>query len=373
MAESQPVRDNGSGSPKANDEHAPPLMLHQGLGGGLASRRILVTGGCGFIGSAFVRECLSRGTRSPVIVVMDSLTYAGSLANLEPVRGYTFIPADIRSDIALGLIKDFKLNTVVHFAAETHVDRSILESRRFFDTNVIGTINLLNAVREVPGVEFIHVSTDEVYGDAELRPRLDELTCLAPSSPYAVSKAAADMAVQAYARTYGLKVKIVRPCNAFGPYQFPEKLIPLTISNLLHGEPIRLYGDGLQRRDWVYVEDLCDQILLVLERGAMGGVFNLGEPNNVANLDIVHEVFRYLSELERIGGTWDAHVQFTDDRPGHDRAYGSSYSKLRLMGHEWENRFVQQLRSTIDWYMSANDWLRGIRGRPEYQEWMTRG
>ncbi len=322
------------------------------------TKRILVTGGCGFIGSNFVRECLCRGTRSPFVVVLDSLTYAGSLDNLADSSGYIFVKADIRDAGIIGsLIKQYDLDTIVHFAAETHVDRSIAAARQFFDTNVIGTANVLNELKDFPNVELVFVSTDEVYGDASLRSRLDEDICLRPSSPYSASKAAADLLVQTYIRTYGVKAKIVRPCNAFGPYQFPEKLIPLTISNMLHSLPMRLYGDGLQRRDWVFVEDLCEQIWLVLHQGRNGAIYNLGEPHNVSNLDIVHEIFRCLNEMGKVGGTWDHFVEFTEDRLGHDRAYMNAYNELRKLGWTSENTFRAQLRHTVGWYLEAGEWL----------------
>lgn len=322
------------------------------------TRRLLVTGGCGFIGSAFVRECLCRGTQSPFVVVLDALTYAGSLDNLADASGYVFVKADIRDVGVIGsLIREYDLDTMVHFAAETHVDRSILEARQFFDTNVIGTANLLNEMRPFPYTELVHISTDEIYGDASLRTRLDEDVCLRPSSPYSASKAAADLLVQTYVRTYKTKAKIVRPCNAFGPYQFPEKLIPLTISNMLHGLPIRLYGDGLQRRDWVFVEDLCEQIWCVLDHGGNGLIYNLGEPHNIPNLDIVHEIFHYLDELGKIGGTWDHFVEFTEDRLGHDRVYMNNYNRIRNLGWRPSRDFRAQLRHTIDWYLDASTWL----------------
>ena len=325
---------------------------------------ILVTGGAGFIGSNFVRYLL-RTDRAIRVVDLDALTYAGDLENLRPVCDdprHIFVEGDICDRELVGrLFAKYRFDTVVNFAAESHVDRSIEQPETFLRTNVLGTQALLDAARAswrpdpkgacAQGVRFLQVSTDEVYGTLGKEGKFTEQTPLAPNSPYSASKASADMMVRAYHKTYGLPVNITRCSNNYGPYQFPEKLIPLMLRKCLQGERLPVYGDGLQVRDWLYVEDHCSAILAVLERGRAGEVYNIGGNSEKTNLEIVRLILRAVGKDE----TWISHV---DDRLGHDRRYAIDSTKIaEELGWRPSRTFEQGMEQTIRWYLAHQGWL----------------
>jgi len=344
-------------------------------------RNVLITGGAGFIGSNFVRHLL-RADPEIRLVTLDALTYAGSLENLndlpDPVR-HTFVKGDI-CDQALveELLRIHRIDTLVHFAAETHVDRSIWGPTPFIQTNVIGTFTLLEAVnhlwlgkgRTFDGpARFHHVSTDEVYGAlSPSDPPVSETAPYAPSSPYAASKAASDHLVRAYARTYGLPVTITNCSNNYGPYQFPEKLIPLTILNALEGKPVPVYGDGQQVRDWLYVEDHCRAIYRVLQAGRLGETYHVGGSNQPTNLEVVREICSILDE-RRPGRKHADLIQMVGDRPGHDRRYAMDTRRIENeLGWQPQHDLLAGLRETTDWYLNHPAWVeasaRGAITRP---------
>jgi dTDP-glucose 4,6-dehydratase len=324
-------------------------------------RTILVTGGCGFIGSHFVRLLLRQ---TPWRVVnLDKLTYAGDptrVADIAHHPRYRFV----RGDVADRRLLDDLLAVewpwaIVNFAAESHVDRSILDPTPFLDTNVRGVGILLEVARQYKVDRFLQVSTDEVYGDADgLLPRTEEAP-LRPSSPYAASKAAADLLCLAYRRTYELPVMIARGSNNYGPFQHPEKLIPLVIRNALIGTELPVYGDGGQRRDWLYVEDNCRALLIVLARGRVGAVYNIASGILTTNLQVVSQVCEILAEeLRTDSRTFLARIRFVQDRPGHDRAYViSTEGIVREFGWKPEVTLNEGLRHTVQWYLSHRDWL----------------
>jgi dTDP-glucose 4,6-dehydratase len=325
-------------------------------------RTILVTGAAGFIGSNFVRMLVGR--REDVrLVVLDKLTYAGNLANISDLiddNRVVFVRGDIcDAELVRGLWDRYGIREIVHFAAESHVDRSILDSGPFIQTNVIGTQVLLDAAR-VKGVDrFLNVSTDEVYGSLpEDRPEIKftEETPLQPNSPYSASKAGADCLVRAYFHTFHLPVLITRCSNNYGPYHFPEKMIPLFVTNLLEGKKVPLYGDGMNVRDWLYVEDHCDAIWTVLNKGKAGEVYNIGGRNELTNRRVTEII------LEALGKTRDESVQYVKDRPGHDRRYAIDAGKIqRELGWTPKHRFEQAIRSTIEWYRKNEPWWRAIK------------
>jgi dTDP-glucose 4,6-dehydratase len=327
--------------------------------------RLLVTGGAGFIGSAFVRHVIA--TRGDInVVTLDKLTYAGNLDNLAPVDGgarHRFVHGDICDRRLVGeLLAGGRFDAVVHFAAESHVDRSILSPDAAIETNVRGTATLLAAAHAARLGRFLHVSTDEVYGDLDAPLEADETFPLKPSSPYAASKAASDLLALAYARTYQLPVVVTRASNNYGPYQFPEKLIPLMVCNAMAGEPLPVYGDGLQVRDWLFVDDHCRAILAVLERGREGEVYNIGGNCALTNLEVIERV------LEIVGAPKSL-MQTVADRPGHDRRYALSSEKLaREVGVVPETRFETGLAETVRWYRDNADWVRRVRSG-EYREY----
>jgi dTDP-glucose 4,6-dehydratase len=344
---------------------------------------VVVTGGAGFIGSNFVR-LLMRQTAARV-VVLDKLTYAGNLLSLADVSGearFVFVRGDI-ADRALvtRLYYEQRPTWVVNFAAESHVDRSIDGPRAFVETNITGTFELLDAARLYVATldpaararfRFLHVSTDEVYGSLGASGKFTETTPYAPNSPYAASKAAADHLVRAYHETYGLPALITNCSNNYGPYQYPEKLIPLMILNALEGRPLPIYGDGGNVRDWLYVEDHCDGILRVLQRGQPGGKYNLGGDNERTNLELIDRLCAVLDELQPPGdnpaiagralGSYAALKTFVKDRPGHDRRYAIDASLVR---HElgWQPRydFETGLRATVAWYLTNRAWCEGVQ------------
>jgi dTDP-glucose 4,6-dehydratase len=318
---------------------------------------ILVTGGAGFIGSNFVLSTL-KGRDEP-IVNLDKLTYAGSLRNLEPLRDdprHVFVQGDICDrELVRGLLKKHSPRAIVHFAAESHVDRSISGPAQFIQTNVAGTFSLLDEVRASSReIRFLHVSTDEVYGSLSPDdPAFTETSPYAPNSPYAASKAASDHLVRAYHHTYGLPTLTTNCSNNYGPRQFPEKLIPLTIANALSGKPLPVYGDGRNVRDWLYVEDHCAAVRLVLERGRVGETYNIGGGCEKQNIDVVKSICGLLDELKpRKGGRHAELITFVQDRPGHDRRYAMDASKIaRELGWRPRESFESGLAKTVRWYL----------------------
>jgi dTDP-glucose 4,6-dehydratase len=325
-------------------------------------RTILVTGAAGFIGSNFVRMLAQReqGVR---VVAFDKLTYAGNLKNLEGVLEpgrMDFVKGDICDAAAVTkAFDDFGVKEVVHFAAESHVDRSILGSAPFVMTNVVGTQVLLDISRAKSVEKFLYVSTDEVYGTLpEDKPEIKftEETPLAPNSPYSASKAGGDCLVRSYFHTFHMPVLTTRCSNNYGPYHFPEKMIPLFVTNLMEGKKVPLYGDGLNVRDWLYVEDHCEAIWTVLNKGKFGEVYNVGGNNEMTNRQITEIILR------EMGKKWEDSVQYVKDRPGHDRRYAIDASKIkRELGWEPRFRFAEAIKDTIQWYRDNEAWWRGIK------------
>jgi dTDP-glucose 4,6-dehydratase len=317
----------------------------------------LVTGAAGFIGSNFVRM-LRRQRPDHRVIALDALTYAGNLENLEDLEQgaqYRFIRADVCDGDALKPIFEDGLDSVVNFAAESHVDRSILGCQDFVRTNVCGVQVLLDLCRTFEVERFLQVSTDEVYGSLGPAGKFSETTPLSPNSPYSASKAAADLLVQSYHHTFHLPTLITRCSNNYGPYQFPEKLIPLFVTNLLAGERVPLYGDGMNVRDWIHVEDHCAAILLVLERGKPGSVYNIGGNCELPNMDIARVILRRL-------GADDSRIQYVKDRPGHDRRYAVDITKINAeLGWSPRIRFEEGMAETIEWYKRNEPWWRRIK------------
>lgn len=345
---------------------------------------LLVTGGAGFIGTNFIREILAR--RSMLrIVNLDALTYAGNLANFkdlapEHAARHRFVHGDIRDAALLQrLFAEENFDGVVHFAAQSHVDRSILGPEAFVETNVVGTFRLLEAClgqwhrRGRPGgFRFLHISTDEVFGSLGPEGYFTEETPYHPSSPYAASKAASDHFVRAYFRTYGLPVLVTNCSNNFGPYQFPEKLIPLMILNIVEERPLPVYGDGKNVRDWLYVLDHCSALLRVLETGRPGGTYTIGGGAERENLEVVHTLCALLdSRLGRTGSTSSRRlIRFVSDRPGHDRRYATDATKIRTdLGWEPRYRFEEALDATVAWYLANMNWVDSVRSG-EYRTWI---
>lgn len=316
---------------------------------------LFVTGGCGFIGSNFVRHVLGDGDVR--VVNLDALTYAGNpmnLANLEGHPRYRFVKGDITDrDCVRQAMRGAQ--AVVHFAAESHVDRSIQDSGPFVRTNVVGTQVLLDAAREFGVDKFVHVSTDEVYGSLGPEGYFTEQTPLAPSSPYSASKAASDLLVKAYHHTFGLPAVLTRCSNNYGPYQFPEKLVPLFICNLMEGRPVPIYGDGLQVRDWVHVWDHCAAVEAVWRRGRPGEVYNVGGRCERTNLEMTHLLLGLLDRPRTL-------IRHVEDRPGHDRRYAIDCSKIeRELGWRPKVGFEDGLRQTVRWYQDNQEWVRQVR------------
>lgn len=327
-------------------------------------RKMLVTGGAGFIGSNFIIYMLQKYPELE-IVNMDALTYAGNLENLSSVQNhphYSFTATSITDAEAVESWFQQGIDIVVNFAAESHVDRSILEPDIFVKTNVLGTQVLLDAARKYGVTKFVQVSTDEVYGTLGDTGLFTEETPLAPNSPYSASKAGGDLMVRAYYETFGLPVNITRCSNNYGPYQFPEKLIPLMISRALNEQPLPVYGDGLNIRDWLYVEDHCSAIDLVIHQGKPGEVYNIGGNNERTNLHIVRTILEELGKPESL----ITHVQ---DRPGHDRRYGIDPAKItRELGWKPKHDFESGIKETIQWYLDHKDWWARIQSG-EYQDY----
>jgi dTDP-glucose 4,6-dehydratase len=316
--------------------------------------RILVTGGAGFIGSHYVRTLLSGGYpgySGAQVTVYDKLTYAGNRANLAPVSDsprLTFVHGDICDPVLLAAVVPGH-DAVINFAAETHVDRSISGAAEFVTSNVAGVQTLLDACRTAGIARIVHVSTDEVYGSIA-EGAWTEQSPLDPNSPYSAAKAGGDLIAIAYARTHGVNVSVTRCCNNYGPYQYPEKLIPLFITNLLDGKPVPLYGDGLNIRGWIHVDDHCRGIQLVLERGEAGRVYNINGDVELNNREITAAI------LDKLGTSWDDSVVPVADRKGHDRRYCLDDSLLRSMGYEPRTPFSDGLKATVEWYAASRDW-----------------
>lgn len=324
-------------------------------------RTILVTGGCGFIGSHFIRLLLQR--TSWRVANLDKLTYAGDLARLSDIRDddrYRFVRGDIADrELIDSLVSDERPDAIVNFAAESHVDRSILDPAPFLLTNVLGAQVLLEAARRGSVQRFLQISTDEVYGDADRTDAHSEDSPLLPSSPYSASKAAADLLCLAYYRTYGTPIVIARSSNNYGPFQFPEKLISLVIRNALQNEELPVYGDGGQRRDWLFVEDNCRAILDVLEAGRTGATYNVAADQERTNLEVVRSVCRLLAqETGNAVEHFLALVRFVPDRPGHDRRYAMQTKRIASeLGWRPEVTFEDGLRKTVQWYLANRDWV----------------
>jgi dTDP-glucose 4,6-dehydratase len=328
--------------------------------------KILATGGAGFIGSNFIRHVLGARPNYE-LVNYDKLTYAGNLANLAEVAehpNYTFIKGDICDagavEAAMG-----GCDAVVHFAAESHVDRSIYEPAPVIDTNIKGTFTLLEVARALHLERFVHISTDEVYGDLQPGAFADENSPLKPSSPYSASKASADLLVLSYVRTYGLPAVITRSSNNYGPYQFPEKFLPLMITNALDHKSLPIYGDGKQQRDWLHVEDNCRGILCVLEKGRTGEVYNIGGQHIEENLTVARRLLQLTGRPESL-------LSYVKDRPGHDRRYALRSNKLEgELGWKPQISLDDGLLQTIDWYKNNSSWLAGVRGG-EYRSYYAK-
>jgi dTDP-glucose 4,6-dehydratase len=329
--------------------------------------KILVTGGAGFIGSNFINHVLGL-SKECTVVNYDKLTYAGNLANLESVADnprYTFIKGDICDPVAVEAAMA-GCQTVVHLAAESHVDRSIYEPAPVIETNVTGTFVLLQIARKLNIEKFVHVSTDEVYGDMAPGAFADENSPLQPSSPYSASKASSDLIVRSYVRTFAFPAVITRASNNYGPFQFPEKFLPLMITNALDGKPVPIYGDGKQERDWLHVTDHCRGILAVLERGRIGEIYNIGGLDVVENLTMARRLLRATGKSESL-------LSHVKDRPGHDRRYALTCDKIeRELGWKPSVPLEDGLRQTIDWYRANTNWMAGVRGgeyRTYYQKY----
>jgi dTDP-glucose 4,6-dehydratase len=326
--------------------------------------RLIVTGGAGFIGSTFVRRVLDRHPDVRVCV-LDKLTYAGNRANLADVESdprFTFVQGDIAdAEVVDRLAAD--ADAIVNFAAESHVDRSIEEPDAFIRTDVYGTFVLLEAARRHGHRRYLQISTDEVYGDVPTGSST-EADALRPRSPYSASKAGGDLLVGAYHATYGLPTLLTRASNNFGPFQYPEKIIPLFITNAIDGEPLPLYGDGLQVRDWLYVDDHCDALETVLAHGAPGGTYNVGAGNELTNLELTRTILKVLDRPMEL-------VRAVADRPGHDRRYSVDCSRLRSLGWQPAHSFDDALRHTVDWYQRREDWWRPLKSG-EYRDYYVR-
>lgn len=345
---------------------------------------ILITGGAGFIGANFVLKCIKQ--LDELIINLDKLTYAGNLDNLSSIKdnnNHIFIKGDIAdSNLAKDLLEKYKPRAIINFAAESHVDRSISAPEDFIQTNVLGTFNLLECAKqywqklsseERDAFRFLHISTDEVYGTLNKDDNpFNEKNRYEPNSPYSASKAASDHFVRAYYHTYGLPVLTTNCSNNYGPYQFPEKLIPLVIHNALNNQELPIYGDGQQIRDWLFVEDHCNAILKVLEKGALGEVYNIGGLNEKTNIEVVNYICEILDEVKpKIGGvSYKSQITYIKDRPGHDRRYAIDAKKIKE-NLDWspECTFETGIKQTINWYLDNQQWVsRIISG--DYKEWI---
>lgn len=320
-------------------------------------RRLLVTGGAGFIGSNFVRMTLAEH-EDCFVVNFDKLTYAGNLENLagfENHPNHKFVKADICDGVAVEkIIDEYKIDSIINFAAESHVDRSITDPKVFIETNITGTLTLLEAARDKKLERFIQISTDEVYGALGPEGKFTEQTPLSPNSPYSASKAAADHLVKAFGHTWGVKYNITRSSNNYGPYQFPEKLIPLMINNALNDKELPVYGDGLYVRDWLYVYDHCTAVWKVLTEGRVGEVYNIGGCNEKANLEVIKLILNRLDKPKSL-------IKHITDRPGHDRRYAIEAAKtMTQLNWQPSVSFEEGIEKTIDWYLQNQKWLNNV-------------
>lgn len=346
--------------------------------------KLFITGGGGFIGSNFI--FLSQLNSNTAIINLDKLTYAShphTLQALSQLPNYQFIRGDIGDrNLIKPLLQTFQPNAIINFAAESHVDRSIANPNDFIQTNMVGTANLLEEIRlywqsldqdQKTIFRLIHISTDEVYGSlGPADPPFSETTPYAPNSPYAASKASSDHLVRAYFHTYGLPTITTNCSNNYGPYQFPEKLIPLIISQALHQQPLPIYGDGLNVRDWLYVTDHCRAILTVLERGKVGETYNIGGNSEKTNLEVVKEICHLLNELvPKTGFDYHSLITFVTDRPGHDRRYAINCQKIKQeLDWQPQETFSSGLRKTVEWYLNNQAWVNAVK-TSDYQNWLT--
>ena len=350
------------------------------------NQSIFVTGGAGFIGSNFIHHIQNQQPQVR-IVNLDLLTYAGSLENLKSLPNpdnHIFIKGDVCDQVLVEqLLRDHEIDTIVHFAAESHVDRSLKGPGAFIQTNIIGTFSLLEAARKVwleekmlsqEQVRFHHISTDEVYGTlSPTDPAFEETTPYDPTSPYAASKASSDHLVRSYGHSFGLPFTISNCSNNYGPYQFPEKLIPLMILNALSGKPLPIYGDGMQIRDWLYVEDHCEAIWAILQRGTIGESYNIGGGNQPPNIKIVQTICSMLDDADLPNGhsPHESLIKYVEDRPGHDRRYAMNITKIHRE-LSWQPKFNLEkgLRATVRWYLDNITWLNAIIHEKDYQNWV---
>ncbi len=336
--------------------------------------RILVTGGAGFIGSALVRYLVAD--EGCEVLNLDKLTYAGNLESLAPIEGrntYSFVKADICDRQAVvEAIENFRPDHIMHLAAESHVDRSITGAGAFVQTNVVGTFTMLEAARHYwnalngevrANFRFLHVSTDEVYGSLGEAGLFEEMTPYDPSSPYSASKAASDHLAKAWHRTYGMPVVVSNCSNNYGPYHFPEKLIPLNILNALEGKPLPVYGDGSNIRDWLYVDDHARALHLICSKGRLGETYNVGGRNERRNIEVVHQICDIMDELRPQRAPHDRRITFVTDRPGHDHRYAIDATKLETeLGWKARETFDTGIRKTVEWYLNHEAWWRPLRG-----------
>ena len=320
-------------------------------------KSLLITGGAGFIGSEFVRQAVKEGYRT---VVLDKLTYAGDPTRLKEVEGgYVFYRGDVANRELVDVIfEKEKPDIVIHFAAESHVDRSILEPTPFFESNVKGTLVLLEAAKKYGIERFINISTDEVYGELGEEGCFKEDDPLRPNSPYSVSKASQDMLGRAYFRTYGVPVITVRPSNNYGPWQYPEKLIPVVIYKAINREPIPVYGKGLNVREWLYVSDCAEAIFRIIEKGKPGEIYNVGSGEERRNIEVVKDICKILDELHPETAPHEELITFVKDRPGHDFRYSLCTDKIkREISWEAKTKFEEGVRKTVEWYLENREWL----------------
>jgi len=338
---------------------------------------ILVTGGCGFIGSATIRYLFGEDLVKGRLVNLDALTYAAMPDNVGDVAEdarYVFVRGDI-ADGALveALCREHRIDTILHFAAESHVDRSIHGPGAFVQTNVVGTYELLEVARKLGSIHFHHVSTDEVYGSLEATGKFEETTAYAPNSPYAASKAASDHLVRAYGHTYGLSFTLSNCSNNYGPYQFPEKLIPLMVLNMIEGEPLPVYGDGSNVRDWLHVDDHAEALWTIVTEGNQGETYNIGGDAERTNLELLHQLIATVAEVtgqreETLRGL----IRFVKDRPGHDQRYAIDFGKLRAeLGWSPRRELEEGLRQTVRWYLDHHDWVDKAKSG-EYRQWVEK-
>jgi dTDP-glucose 4,6-dehydratase len=327
-------------------------------------KNILVTGGAGFIGSNFLRLVLEN--RDYSIVNLDLLTYSGNLENLaelEKYDNYKFFRGDIADkDLVIRIIEENEINGIINFAAESHVDRSIIDATPFLHSNIGGALNLLNIAKDHNIEKFLHISTDEVYGSIENGASFTEDSHLFPNSPYAASKASADMFVRAFNKTYNLNTIVTRSTNNFGPFQYPEKLIPLAIMNAVNDKKIPVYGDGQNIRSWIFVEDNCNAILQCFEKGSNGSIYNIATIDEYTNLDIVNSILKILGKSENL-------IEFVKDRPAHDRRYSISADKIKSeIGWSHKVNFIDGLEKTIEWYLNNQNWLESLLKRTNFDQ-----